>query len=396
MPGVTASQIKIVVLLLQVAGPAANSTFGLPTPEEQRAVYEELIASINSSGGLACRQLVPEFHQVNAADNSALQQECYDIAKAGTFAVLDAGDYTAALPLVSCYTQRHIPFFSLSPLTIAVASQNHPYLFGAYTIDELLHNTVFSLRDSGFFSTSNGFRKLGFLYRDCSPELITKEQNWLKESGVANSQIVPFNVGCPSAFATPSVLEQAVLKFQQNGVTHMTHIDSIDFTNFTQIAEQQGFRPKYGLPDISEFYVNGSTSPNANNLNGAVGVSNGRSGEPTTPGLRPSAGTDRCNAALHGKSSVYRQYLMGQICDEVWMFAAAVSHAPTLSQSALAAGLQASGSVDFSYPQGPSDFSTQGVTFGGQHWRTLKFLSSCSCWRVTDPTFHHSYPGPLG
>lgn len=394
MPGVTASQIRIVVLLLDAGGATTNSALGLPSPQQQQADFQALIDSINTSGGLWCRQLAPDYQSVNPGDPSALQSECNNVAQIRPFAVLDAGDYTVALPLVTCYTRRHIPFFGLEPLTVTMAAQNYPYLFGTYTIDEMLYNTVFSLHDRGYLNAANGFRKLGYLYADCYPQLATEEENWLRQVGLSTSQIVPFDVGCPTtSFASPSVLEQAVLKFQQEGVTHMTADDSIDFTNFTHIAEQQGFKPKYGLPDISEFYVNSSVQPDPNNLAGAVAVTNGRSGEPTTPDLHPSSGTSRCDGFLHGQPSVYQQYLGGQICNEVWMFAAAVGHAPSLSQPALASGLEASRSVDFSYPEGPTDLSTQGVTFGGQYWRTISFIGSCTCWQVADPTFHHSYPG---
>jgi hypothetical protein len=110
--------------------------------------------------------------------------------------------------------------------------------------------------------------------------------------------------------------------------------------------------------------------------------------------MTPSPGTARCNAIyqLHGQAPVYQQPIGagGDVCDELWMFAAALAHDPTLSQTGLAAGLHAAGSVDFSYPQGPNNFSGNGVTTGGQYGRTDQFMTSCDCWRVIDPLFHPS------
>ena len=66
---------------------------------------------------------------------------------------------------------------------------------------------------------------------------------------------------------------------------------------------------------------------------------------------------------------------------------AALSRAPQLSATALTAGLQAAKSIDFSFPQGPNDFSGNRVTTGGQFWRVAQFMTSCKCWRVVQHDF---------
>ena len=81
----------------------------------------------------------------------------------------------------------------------------------------------------------------------------------------------------------------------------------------------------------------------------------------------------------------------GRICNNVGYFVAAVEHAPALTQDALAAGLQRARSVDFSFPEGPNDFSGNRVTHGGQFWRYDQFDRSCTCWKVVDPNFRPSF-----
>jgi hypothetical protein len=65
-----------------------------------------------------------------------------------------------------------------------------------------------------------------------------------------------------------------VLKFQQAGVTHVTQAYAYgDFANFTNVAQEQGFHPKYGLPDDSITVAQeGGTGekPNAQNVAGAI------------------------------------------------------------------------------------------------------------------------------
>jgi hypothetical protein len=204
-------------------------------------------------------------------------------------------------------------------------------------------------------------------------------------------------VGCPAAFASPSDLEQAILQFQRAGVTNVTTTYFLgDFANFTNLAEQQRFRPQYGIGDDGTVNISyGSQHPDYANIQNAIAVTASRYGEERTPGLSPSAGTARCNAIFrsHGQPPVYGQPIGGGglVCDELWMFQAAADHAGALARAGLAAGLQASRSVDFSYPEGPNDFTGPRVTTGGEYWRVDQFQSGCTCWRVVDPAFHPSF-----
>src|SRR3954452_15171072 len=82
-----------------------------------------------------------------------------------------------------------------------------------------------------------------------------------------------------------------------------------DFSNFSNVDQQQGLHPKYGLPDESMIEVAyGSQAPNAANIVDSIAIAQGRSGEERTPGAVPSAGTARCNAiyAAHGIQPTYK------------------------------------------------------------------------------------------
>ena len=80
----------------------------------------------------------------------------------------------------------------------------------------------------------------------------------------------------------------------------------------------------------------------------------------------------------------------GVACDQLWVVAAAIDHAPSLQRANMADGLHAAKSVDLSYPRGPADFTVPKATTGGQFWRPLQFFTACNCWKVIDPTFHPS------
>jgi len=209
---------------------------------------------------------------------------------------------------------------------------------------------------------------------------------------------VPYDFGCSSTtIPTPSDIEQAVLKFKTAGVTHVTSAEFVGgFWTFTRIAEQQNFRPEYGIPDDQVVAISyGSNHPDYKNIANAIAITPFRNGEEVTPGYHPSAGTQRCSA-LHkkrGEPAVYQQKegIGGTACDELWILKAAVEHAPALSQDALAAGFQAAQTLDLSYPDGPGVWSGKGNTVWMNYWRTDRFVEGCKCWRVEDARFHPSY-----
>ncbi|MHB8467026.1 MAG: type 1 periplasmic-binding domain-containing protein [Acidimicrobiales bacterium] len=393
--GVTASEIKVAITLVNIIGPAGNSTFGVPSTSEQQADFQWSIDAINAAGGVACRKLVPHFYTANPVDQSDLHQKCLDIAQAKPFAVIESGGYTGS-PSVTCFPQNQLPLIGGGLISGSERDQYYPYMFGGGRWETLYRNAALALQARGFFSASNGFKKLGLIYRSCLPEVNAAYVTALNEAGVPSSEIVTYNAGCPSGFVSASDMEQAVLKFEQNAVTNMTeNLFYTDFANFTTIAQQQGFKPKYGIADDGIVAItNGNLHPDYSNIANAIAISSNRFAEEQTPGLSPTGGTARCDAIFkaHNKAPVWRQPVGfgGLACDLVWTAVAAIGHAPALQRNALAAGLQAAKTIDFSFPSGPADFSGPKVTYGGQFWRPLQFVPSCTCWRVIDSTFRPS------
>jgi hypothetical protein len=391
--GVSNTQIKVAVTLTNIVGPAANSIFGIASPADQQKWYEAVIDDLNKAGGVGCRKIVPTFYPTNPSDQNELQQRCLQIAQSGVFAEIDNGAY-AIYPQKHCFGQKRIPFFGGYMLFQDEIDAFYPYLFNISNFDTIDKNTVFALKDRGFFNIPG---KLGFTYRNCDQPLVNKWFQWFQQAGIPSSQIVTYNFGCPAVFASPSDIQAAVLKFEQAGVTHMTAHQLVgDFSNFSNVAQQQNFHPKYGLPDESMIDVAyGSQAPNPANIVDAIAIAQGRSGEERTPGAAPSGGTTKCNTIYqaHGIQPTYKLPAgAGYVCDQLWMFQAAVNNAPVFRAEALAAGLARAQSIDFSYPGGPNNFTGTRATTGGQFWRVAQFMASCKCWQVVDPAFHPSYP----
>lgn len=398
--GVTARDIKAAITLVNIVGPAGNATFGVPSPREQQADYQDVIDSINAAGGVACRKIVPLFFEANPADSANLEQTCLQIVQDQVFLEIDEGAYYAYPSLADCYPQHQIPFLTQGLISNQDVKSSYPYLFGRESMDLLYSNTVFALKQRGFFSAGHGFKRLGVAYEDCEPQVDTELFQWLADAGLSGSQVVGYDFGCPTGFATPSSIEQAILKFQEAGVTNVTDAEfESNFANFTTVAEQQRFHPEYGLPDdgiVPLTYSN--EAPNPQNLANAVAITADLYGLYHTPGMQPDAVTAKCQGIYtsHGGTPFSQQSegsrtVEGEVCDELWMFAVAVDHAPSLARNALAAGLHAAQSVDFSFPWGPSNFAGTGTTYGDEYWRPLQFMPSCNCWRIIDPSFHPSF-----
>lgn len=396
--GVNATQIKIAAILVSLYGPTGNSAFGIPSPQQQQAAFQAVADNINANGGVACRKLVPQYYDGNDADQAQLQQLCLTISQAGVYAVLDLGAYAEYPAGMNCYAQNHIPLFEAFNFPAQVVQHLYPYIFAFDTFDSVYKNAVFGLKQKGFFSPSNGFKKFGILYRDCQPEYIKEEISWLNQAGIPSSEISSYDDGCPNPFASPSDIENAILQFKRDGVTNMTEVDDItDIANFTNASQSQGFNPKWGLGDDGALNVSSSAQgPNSSNMNNGIAITASRNGENNTPSLTasPTAGTVKCNAIMQtvGLSPVYNQEtIIGDSCNVLWMFEGALDNGPSLSPTSLAAGLQRTGSIDFSFPLGPNNFTAPGTTYAGQYWRVDQYYQSCSCWKVVEPNFSPSF-----
>jgi hypothetical protein len=110
-----------------------------------------------------------------------------------------------------------------------------------------------------------------------------------------------------------------------------------------------------------------------------------------TAGIKYSPATQRCRATMTKaglKDPVAEDAgtagpLYGVACVNTTLLEAAMARIPTLSRAALATGLARVGSIDVSFPAGPSTFNDVNDPTGGQFWRTLAFNFPCNCWKVS-------------
>ena len=395
--GVTSSQINVATTIITVSyGSYSNATFGVPSSQEQEADWNLLAHNVNKSGGAGCRKIVLSFYDVNPLDVAGAQRVCLDIVAAHPYIVLDSGALTQ-IGASNCIPAHQIPLAS-EFLTQDQLTKYAPYdlLIGDLPIDAARNGTM-GLKQLGYFGSSKGFKKLGFIYENCTPANVATQKAALAAAGVPTRKIVTYNLGCAtSASAASAALEQAVLTFKNAGVTDVIEANVVNFGVFTQVAEQQNFRPRYLLDDgsIPTGVKSGANAPNPSNLNGAVDVVTDSYGEETTPGFKPSGGTEKCDAVFSAaaKPSVYKQAdgYGGFACNYMWFLQALLGHAKDLQGTDLIRAMHSIGTLDLSYPLSPTNFSAAptGHAYGVSYWRPVYYHSSCTCWQVPHPTWY--------
>jgi hypothetical protein len=395
-PGITAGTVRLAVTVVNISGGSlTDATVGIPTAPEQEKDWTLVANSINKAGGAGCRKLQLSFYDVNPIDAAGAQQTCLTIANSHPYMVLDVGALSE-VNASNCIPAAKVPFVS-NTLTPDQLTKYFPYYLEVGGVPtDALRNGILGLNQLGYFKASKGFKKLGVLYDTCNPALIAADRAALKQAGVPAAKTVYFNLGCPAGevFSSAAV-EQAVLSFKNSGVTDVTDVGGPTVT-FTQQAALQNYKPIYVLTDdtVGEETLTGSNAPNPTNLNGAINIGATAYGEQTTPGFKPSSATKKCNAifAAANLPSVYVQSdaYGGVACNYLWYVQALLNHATTVQQSKLPSSLHNVGTVNFSYPSAPVNFTAapKDVPYGTSLWRAEIFVASCKCWHVPDPTFN--------
>jgi hypothetical protein len=394
--GYTASTVTLAVTGVAISGGSlTNATIGVPSVQDQENDWNTVAKSINNAGGAGCRKLVLKFFSVNPLDAAGAQQQCLAIAASKPFMVLDVGALSA-VNASNCVPTAKVPFAS-QYLTTDQLAKYYPYylqLLGIPATD--IRNSVLGFNQLGYFKSAKGFKKLGVLYDTCNPTLIVAERAALKQAGVPSSKTIYYNLGCPAGQVfTQALLQPAVLSFKNAGVTDVSSAQAgTSAAIFTQVAAQQNYKPQYLLSSDSVALPNatGADAPNDTNLNGAVNVTAQAYGEESAPGFKPSGGTQKCNAIFKGQTTTYKSEdgYEGATCNYLWYVQAILNHASSLKAAALPVALHSVGTVQYSYPYGPVNYTAapKNAPYGAGYWRPETYVASCKCWHIPNPTWN--------
>ena len=395
--GVTARQISIDVDVADLAGQAGNSLAGIPTPDQEEAMFGAAIDAVNAAGGVACRRVVAKYYTADALDPSSLEAVCLNIVADHPFALLDDGLGSPDGPPGprDCPPSNQVPEFGVLALGQSEIARFSPYLIGDNSsAEEIVNDWVLGAHQLGWFSGSG---KVGLLEQDCVPDINGIVMSDLARVGVASSQVETFDFGCPDEIPPPNQVEEAVLEFKTAGVTKVMDDGGVYESYFSKDAAQQGYKPRYSVGDQASIALwdNPDFGPDPSNFSGALAVTAMRYGAENTPGTAFNAATAACDRAMAAKGLPPAEHspdgFSGVACTLVNLFATAASDAPALRRNELAAGLYRAGHLDLPFPAGPADFTVSKGLHAGGYWRADTWVTSCACFRVSTPAFSPSF-----
>jgi hypothetical protein len=299
--GVTDRTISIAVALLDLAGPIGNGAANQASADDQQRMAQAVIADINARGGAGCRQLTAKFFKMNPIGADQGRSACLEILQSRPAVVADLGGFAFPQSAYACVPQQKVPLLTVSLILSSEAQRFAPYLASVNAdAGTIMRDTAFGLRDRGWFTAANGFKKLGLLYDECSPEVNRQLDDALAKAGITGAQISKYTFACPpNGFGSPAEMAQAVAQHRTAGVTHVIPLTGGGtFRPYTDAAEGQGFRPKYAVTDYQGMPITSASSlrPNPENFDRAVAMTPTKLGNNTTPGLALDEPTKRCQA----------------------------------------------------------------------------------------------------
>lgn len=236
---------------------------------DTKSYLDALVAHVNRTGGVKGRKLQPVFYEDDATSGDT--QDSRDQARCAfytqdneVFAVLDS---SARENFLSCIGKR-----SMNIGGFEVAGYNeadfvrHPYFFNVNTLTgekqyrglvaSLVRQKWFTGWDTDAGAPGTGKAVVGVLSVDFPQITVVTDKILLPGLARAGHQVDPDNVvrlrnprSSAETGQVVSEIQNAVLRFRANGVTHVIIMDNAGGVTFffSQGAEGQRYRPRYGV-----------------------------------------------------------------------------------------------------------------------------------------------------
>jgi ABC-type branched-subunit amino acid transport system substrate-binding protein len=367
-----------------------NVTFG-----DTRAQAKAVIDDINRHGGLLGRRIVPVFHdvdlqQANTDPAGAQQAACADFTEDHHVAAVISAVATLNYPnFQKCLAKHHVAEF-ITDAARHYRSQFEQYQVfapGVVSAERMIPMLVPRVRAQGYFGgwdTIGGQPgsapiKVGLLYTTSDAPLVQLYRTALARNGLklADSFELSDDINTYT-----SQIPNAVLRFRNNGITHVFTNGNIFF--FGPAAEQQHYRPRYGVSIWDSLPLSVQTVPSAQ-FAGALGIGYVPMAEVDAakdPGdVSPAQAQCRRVMQQAGQDTSSRPafWIMGFFCDAFYLLQAAADSGRSVTPTGLQRGMDAVGTtrpsaITFRAHYGP------GLHDGASAVRDLAYDSACSCF----------------
>jgi ABC-type branched-subunit amino acid transport system substrate-binding protein len=391
--GVTATSIKLGVLLLDVGG-LGQIGVGVPgvDPEEERKAYQGFIDDLNARGGVLGRKVEPVYRKYDVASDDAQRAACLHLTQdAKVFAIVDAGGFRNA-PVLCITEENKTPFINVGQSGMPKhwyprsAGRLFTFFLGG---ERIMRNFAFELHRLNQLKD----KKIGILadLRPGQKETVDVLVDALGDLGYAvthRSDLAnDLSVGA-------SQVPVEVQQMRTKGVDALVIVaNTIYASQFVQTAQSQRYDLKYFVSDWQSGNTDVYAQSMPDNFAGALAITATRTGEWRVgmPEAPADAACRKVYEARVGKklprtnlseSNFYGQVV--RLCSALQVFAGAATRAgTTLTRDLLGRGVQALGSLQL------GDFGGGSFAVGkfdaADVVRTMQWeAGTCRCWKPID------------
>lgn len=402
--GVTSKTLSIGVVIVK-GGDEAAASLGVPgaSQADKRKVWRALADEANRSGGILGRKIVPVFHEIEASSSKTVEQQGQEAC----------ADWTQDRPVFGTpgypsFGESFLACMGKAGAVIAGGSvfnisdqrvfQRHPYYLLPNSMDLNTQGKLMvdSLHGQRYFGRG---AKIGLVTFD-DPNF----RYAVQQSIVPGLSRKGLKLGTEPAYLTrPRTLDQysaaaadarnAVLRFSARGITHVMILDfgAIATILFTQSAENQGYRPRYGLNSQSGNTIaaaNMSPATARAQFKGARSVGWAPAAD-VRPDEEPKNNTrDRCLAIMAKHNVTFSsRNARGQAiqeCDSLWFMMAALraSGSRVINQNMFLQGVARLGT---GYRPGMTFITSVSSSRhdGAAGARNLSYDQGCNCFHYT-------------
>jgi ABC-type branched-subunit amino acid transport system substrate-binding protein len=391
--GVTASEIRIGFQVTRDVQAAFAAVGASGRPPEERLIVGALVDWVNANGGLAGRRLVPVIHETNPLSGtfaSQAQAACATFTEDNEVFAAGSSPVGGNDALVACLASKGTPLVEQNHWWFDTPARQR-YMGMLYQPAKLrpergLAAYVDGLAAAGYFT--DGI--VGIARFDDA--VFTKMTEEVVKPGLARHGV---RVAAEAALSTPrgvsdfgrmsGEINNAILRFRSAGVNRVLLLENSAIMSFffTQQAEAQGYRPRYGLST----YNTPTTLANqasAEQLRDALAVGWAPGNDvydAQHPGGNPT--WELCmrifrEAGVAGEYSAQGYYLMSH-CDTVMFLRAALSRVRTFTAGGLRAAVDALGE-EYRSPFSLSTRLGPGRHDGAEATRLLRYDAGCTCF----------------
>lgn len=411
--GVTAKTISIGIGYTS-DGDAANAAIGASgiTRGDERANSQALVDEVNAHGGVAGRRLVPVFYayRVTSSESGATQDEAACQGWTVDHKVLAVFSSSLTDTLVACLKKAGVVMVKGGQIVDADTSYLRQYsneiLLSTMSIDRIFADQVRSLVRQHWFTGWNTVTgkpgtavKVGVLTYDTDSfdrGLHRVLLPALEAAGHAPAAVDVVQVHKPQqqsdAAGTTAQIKSAVLRMQQDGVTHLVLGDASGFILefFGSNARSQGYYPRLGVTSgagVQPVHDAGLVTDQQLNGLGGNGWLPTIDLPATESGKYSNAASKHCLDIMKRRTGqTYTSTNAASIalidCDGMFLFQRALRSAPSLSPAGLVSALDALGGSYTSPLVGPTYLSPQQHDNAVRGW-DLNWVQGCRCVRYS-------------